>query len=180
MKKMIMVLCAAVVTTTGLSAADEAKNNTINERLSVANKHLKNHNLDEALATINAILEEEPQNSRALKLRANLHFTNENYEAALEDFDRVLHLNPRRARAYFDRGIVYFALGYDELAMDDIEKAFAINPELVKQIESKPNFGEKIHEIREKAHTAKFQVRHKGGIINTKKGGLITKVKGKH
>ena len=33
--------------------------------------------------------------------------------------------------------------------------------------------------MREKAHTAKFQVHHKGGMINTKTGGLITKNKEK-
>lgn len=180
MKNLMMILCAAVMTTTGLYAADSTKQLTVNEKLAIANQHLKNQHLDDALQIINAVLEEEPQNSRALRLRANIHFANEDYEASLKDFDQVLKLNPRRARAHFERGIVNFALGYDELAMDDIENAFALNPELVQQIESKPNFGEKIHEMREKAHTAKFQVRHKGGNINTKKGGLITKVKGKH
>ncbi len=180
MKTLMMILFAAVITTTGLFADDSAQQITVNEKLAIANNHLKNQNTDEALTIINTVIEEEPQNYRALRLRANIYFVNEDFEASLKDFDQVLQISPRRARSYFDRGIVNFALGYDELAMDDIEKAFALNPELVKHLESKPNFGEKIHDMREKAHTAKFQVRHKGGIINTKKGGLITKFKGKH
>jgi tetratricopeptide (TPR) repeat protein len=177
MRKMIMILCAAAMAFTSVYADESAKQVPLKEQLSIANNFLKNKQFDEAIDVLNDIVEENPLNTRALKLRGNAYFVTENYESSLRDFDALLQQNPRRARAHFDRGIVYFAMGFDELAMDDIENAFALNPDLIQQVESKPNFGQKIHEMREKTHTAKFQVRHKGGMINTKTGGLITKTK---
>lgn len=177
MRKLMMAVCTAVLTLSSVHADEATSQQTVNESLITANKFLRSSELDEALSVLNDVLEKDPSNIRALRLRGNVYFAKENYEMAMQDFDAIVDCHPRAARSYFDRGIVNFAMGNDELAMDDIEKAFALNPELAEHIESKPNFGQKIHEMREKAHTARFQVRHKGGVINTKGGGLITKGK---
>lgn len=178
MKKLYGSIAATLLTINGIQSAEPVPEIKIeNTQIIQANAFLKNGELEQAISKLDSILLADPDNARALRLRGNVHFEMKNYDAALEDFTEVIKLMPRNAKAYFDRGVLYLAMNNDREAFDDIERAFVLNPKLAESLESKPNIGEKIHALREKAHKAKVQVKHKNGVINTKKGGLIMKAK---
>lgn len=178
MKKLLVTLSVLTLLTSAVHADPEVSPPAIASEVSNVSKLLKMGKKEDAVALLETVLTQDPYNLRALRLRGNIHFANSEFEQALEDFNTIVHLRPRSARPYFDRGIIYFAMENDEMAMDDIERAFAMNPQLVDHIDSRPTIASKIHEAREKAHAAKYQVRCKRGMINTKKGGgLITKHK---
>lgn len=179
MKHMYVAIIFSTLIFSNLSADEQVPEIRIESaQLSQANTFIKNRDYEQALTKLDSILLADPTNVKALRLRGNVYFEMENYEAALEDFSEVVKIMPRNAKAYFDRGVLYLAMKNDREAFDDIERAFVLNPKLAQSLESKPNIGEKIHALRERAHKAKFQVRHKNGVINVKKGGgLIMKNK---
>lgn len=179
MNKVVGVLVVITFIFNHLHSLEElSEQNSVGNTLMVqANTFLKNGDFEQALTKLDSILLADPNNPRALRMRGNVHFEMKNFEAALEDFSSVIQLMPKNAKAYFDRGVLYLAMNNDKEAFDDIERAFVLNPKLANSLESKPNIGEKIHALREKAHKATFQVKHKNGVVNTKKGGLIMKTK---
>lgn len=175
MKKLALIIAAASLCVNFAFA--EGPQQVGQNIVQVVSKLIKSADYDTALTQLDTVFDKDPDNLLAIRLRGNVYFAEKNYDEAFEQFDRLVKRCPRGARGYFDRGIVQFARGNDNLAFDDIEKAFALNPHVIGNLETPQNFAKKIHDEREKAHVAKYQVRHKHGMINTKKGGLITKLK---
>lgn len=171
----IITLASALLGSLHADTLKEKKGITNDKTIAEANKLLCNGELDKALSLLNECIANHPENIRALRLRGNVYFAKDDYTSSLQDFNTILSLTPSSGKAYFDRGIIHLAMDADELAFDDIEKAFVLNPELARNLESRPDIGEKIRELREKAHTAKHQVIFKQGLVSTKKGGVITK-----
>ncbi|MEC7839106.1 MAG: tetratricopeptide repeat protein [Chlamydiota bacterium] len=175
MKRIIGILAVSALTSLSSLSADVTTDVRTTTLIGRANKMLKDNNFKPAVSTLSVVLEESPENVRALRLRGNAHFAMENFSEALNDFSKIVQLQPKNARAYFERGVVHFAMGNDDLAGDDVEKAYVLNPEIEQILASKPGLGQKIRNLRLKSETSKAQVRHKSGLIDFKFGGLITK-----
>ena len=94
----------------------------------LGNRHAKNGNYSQALTSLNASIQSDPQNARAYKLRGHVYYAKGDYSKALSDLNYVVALVPDSANALADRAIVYSVTGKHGLALADIERALELKP----------------------------------------------------
>ena len=76
---------------------------------------------EDALASLDRVLEENPDYLPALFNRGVLRFELGNEEGALADFDRAIAIDPDAAAPYFNRAAVRWALGQKDAALADLD-----------------------------------------------------------
>jgi tetratricopeptide (TPR) repeat protein len=103
--------------------------------LQLANGALRTGNFDAAIETLTQVLEAEPENERALVLRAYARaFSRRDYEGTLADAERALDLDPDLLDALVPRAVALLGLGRVEeagAALEELERRFGEDsPEL--------------------------------------------------
>lgn len=86
--------------------------------------------LEQALATFDAIVRKKPAFAEGWNKRATILFLLGRYEESLKDCDEVLKRNPRHFGALSGAGQIHLQLGNAELALDFLRRALAVNPNL--------------------------------------------------
>ena len=86
--------------------------------------------MEEALATFDAIVKRKPAFAEGWNKRATILFLLGRYEESLKDCDQVLKRNPRHFGALSGAGQIHLQLGNAELALDFLRRALAVNPNL--------------------------------------------------
>lgn len=94
----------------------------------LGNQHAKSGNYSQALASLTAAIQTEPNSARSYKLRGHVYYAMGDYSKALADLDYVVHLLPDSANAFADRAIIHSVMGNHGLALGDIERALALKP----------------------------------------------------
>lgn len=100
-------------------------------RIARASAHIARRAWEQALADVEAILAEEPDEANALALRGSIRLVRADHQGALEDFNAALEgALPAAAAAsvHHNRGIVHERLGARDKAVADFRKALAAKP----------------------------------------------------
>ena len=116
------ILLLTAVSTATTHAADTA---TLLRSTEAA---LKSGKPAEAIALAGQILAVNPQDFRALLLRASAHEQSRDYAKAVPDYDAVLKLNTNAAMAYQRRGEAHFRLGHFKESIADFDKLIELMP----------------------------------------------------
>jgi len=96
----------------------------------LANKHLEDGKLDEALDVFNKTITANPSYGGAYMGRAITLMQLKRYDESRKDFDKAIELNDKDATSYANRGILNDLTGKYEEALGDYRTALKLNPEL--------------------------------------------------
>lgn len=103
-------------------------------RLDVKNKlamtHLSGSNPMKGIMMLREILQQDPENERALFNLGALSMQSNQYDKAVERFEHVIKINPENLQAQFFLGVSYLEAGDREKAKEQLE--------LVKKLDSNP------------------------------------------
>lgn len=93
-----------------------------------AEEQIKNKEFLDALATINFILQNEPNNVKALLLRARIYAGDLNQNnKALMDYEKAVQIQPKDANIYYQRANVFEKLKQYNKALSDYNKAIELS-----------------------------------------------------
>ena len=106
----------------------QAEPNSPDIRQSLAENYLEVGEYEEAIAQIQAVLDQDPQNAAALLTRGKAEFTQGNYDQALETFAQSIELDGSSAEAFDERGNTYYEKGLYDEAIADYRKAISVDP----------------------------------------------------
>ena len=98
----------------------------------LANKHLEDGNLEEALLVFDDVLAQFPDYKDAHFGRAITLMQMGDLENSRRSFDRAIELDSNFAQAYANRGILNDRTGKYEDAVKDYKKAIELNPDLTE------------------------------------------------
>ena len=89
--------------------------------------------LKESLLSLDALLQQNPENADYYFRRAEVHNLIGQQCAALEDYTRSVELLPNMARAHYAKGLIHLSRGDVELAIQDVSLAFELDDSIAKQ-----------------------------------------------
>ena len=114
-----------------------------------AEEQIKNKEFLDALATSNFILQNAPNNVKALLLRASIYEgeLNQNNKALL-DYERAIQIQPNDANIYYHRTTVFENLKQYDKALSDYNKAIELAPDVATHY----NYRGKLYEIELKQY----------------------------
>lgn len=84
--------------------------------------------LDSLIPTISLRIQSNPNDKKALFVRASTYLKKGQYYDALEDCNRLITLDPEYIGAYFTRGCIYEKLNEFEKALEDYSRVLALDP----------------------------------------------------
>ena len=94
-------------------------------------------NLVEAERLYRAILDEKPDQLRALHLLSVIEHQCGHYKEANRLIDKVLAIKPNYAEALYDRGNAFIALNLQQEALESYDKALAVKPDYVEALNNR-------------------------------------------
>jgi tetratricopeptide (TPR) repeat protein len=121
-----IMLLAAVVSST-LSQSNYAIAAPVADLLKKAQVLRDQHQDTAALASLNALIKQQPTNAQAYAKRAAIFIDTERYRDALNDSDKAVALKPRLAAAYAMRGLAYGGLKSYRREIEECNKAIALD-----------------------------------------------------
>ena len=80
------------------------------------------------IASISAVVTQNPRDANALNLRGTAYGQSGDYEKAIMDFTTAIQVNPQFYQAYNNRALINLRAGHLEAAMADYNQAIAIKP----------------------------------------------------
>lgn len=96
MKKLIMIFTAGILIACSLFVScSSLKNSELRSSMIHAQAFFRSGDYKEALDELNFILENEPENEKALSLRAETYFMLKDYKSAYKDFEELVKKNPK-------------------------------------------------------------------------------------
>lgn len=96
----------------------------------------QNYNMLELLVKATQLIQADPQNAEAYKMRASVLFQMKQYDEALEDINYLIEsLDGQDAQIYLMRGRIRMERGDEAGALDDVRKAASLNPHIFDGLE---------------------------------------------
>ena len=96
----------------------------------------QNYNMLELLVKATQLIQADPQNAEAYKMRASVLFQMKQYDEALEDINYLIEsLDCQDAQIYLMRGRIRLERGDKDGAMADVRKAASLNPHIFDGLE---------------------------------------------
>lgn len=90
----------------------------------------------ELLVKATQLIQADPQNAEAYKMRASVLFQMKQYDEALEDINYLIEsLDCQDAQLYLMRGRIRMERGDKDGAMADVRKAASLNPHIFDGLE---------------------------------------------
>ncbi|HEY9834739.1 MAG TPA: tetratricopeptide repeat protein [Stenomitos sp.] len=83
----------------------------------------------EILTELNQVIEQSPDDAKAIAHRGETYRLTGHFEAALADFDRAIELNPTYSWAIAHRGETYYLIKRYEEALADFNRAIELTPD---------------------------------------------------
>ena len=102
-----------------------------------ARRALARADVDAALAAIEPLLTDDPDNVDALYVRAVTQRYRQDFRAARQALDALLAIAPGYARARQEEGHLYRAMGDQPAALRSFEQAVRINPRLMASVRAR-------------------------------------------
>ena len=88
----------------------------------------KNVDVDKLIESCTRKLAEDPENAKALLIRASSYVKKQQYEAAVNDYTRAIALSPNDETTFYNRGASYEKLGALDEAINDFTMVLNIDP----------------------------------------------------
>ena len=129
----VEVSADAVSNTAGKPSNDRDSNNiaantgALDSLVNIGKKQIRQIKYEEAIATFDRALDNDPNNIDAHYGRGEAYFRLGDFEGVVEDFDRVLKLNSQDAQAYFYRAYSNAELGKYDRAIADFDRAIDLD-----------------------------------------------------
>jgi|GEM_PF-261911 len=114
------------------SAFIEVEKDEFADQLEQANEYLDQGNYQEVITTVDEILKAQPQNKRAIFLRALANDMLEDYKSAISGYTKLIALDPNDYLAYCYRGKSKYDLEDYTGALADLNKGLSLNSKYVK------------------------------------------------
>ena len=114
-----------------MSATGDLADSDISKEISFAKELLRKRRIDDAIAHLQGILNQDPGDQEALYVLAVCYRYNDDSKHALAILERLLSLFPDTARAYQERGHIYRKQAQCENALKAYERAVELNPALL-------------------------------------------------
>ncbi len=114
-----------------MSATGDLADSEIPKEISYAKELLQRGKIDDAIARLQGILNQDPEDQEALYILAVCHRYNDDSQTALTTLDKLLDRSPDYARAYQERGHIYRKQAQRDDALKDYERAVELNPALL-------------------------------------------------
>lgn len=102
----------------------------IASQIMTAVAQMNSNQLENALATLNRLVEAAPEFAEAWNRRATLHYIMGNYAASEADIVKTLQLEPFHFGALSGRGLVLISQGKYEEARNAFSRALEVNPNM--------------------------------------------------
>ena len=93
---------------------------------------LQNQDYTTALPQLDLILEQEPDNTTVLSIRAGSYMELGQWPDAIADYSHMIELEPKNTHAYLQRAAANQNLGNYAIAVDDYETVIVIEPQTMK------------------------------------------------
>jgi len=97
-------------------------------RLRPVQAALDGRRADEAIRLANGVLDIDPANTEAWRLRGLAKYQKKDFDGAIRDFGKALEMDPRNYRAFGGRAAALLAKGNTVSARRELDNAFAIEP----------------------------------------------------
>ncbi|PCI96291.1 MAG: hypothetical protein COB15_10860 [Flavobacteriales bacterium] len=95
--------------------------------IGIAHGQMHLGDMEKAITAANKSLELDPENVKALIVRAEIHVASRNIQKAVDDISRIISYQPTEVKYYMLRGGIYKELGQNQNAIADYTKAISIN-----------------------------------------------------
>lgn len=92
----------------------------------------KQNKFDQAIATMDAILKDDPNSSEAYTLKGDVLMESNDQNNAIASYKKAIELDPNRAEAHFDLGVIYYNQGDYNNAEASYKETVRIEPENYK------------------------------------------------
>lgn len=102
------------------------------QELAAAFRYLEDGQYQDALGVYQELLNQNPDNTYALRGKAQALLQLGNFDKALDAYDEVIYRNPDMGVTYANRGILKDRMGDYEGALADYRKALSLNPDVAE------------------------------------------------
>ena len=88
----------------------------------------KNVDVDKLIESCTRKLTEDPENTKALLIRASSYVKKQQYQLSIGDYTRAVAMNPNDESTFYNRGTAYEKLGALDEAINDFTMVLNIDP----------------------------------------------------
>ncbi|GAB2933871.1 hypothetical protein GCM10027280_22130 [Micromonospora polyrhachis] len=113
---------------TAVLAPGERRQDLARLRHNRAQVHLALGDPAQALADLDTVIADDPDNCEYYVDRAALHRAADRIQAAIRDYDTAIRLGPHLPEAYYNRAVLQQERGRVARAQEDLERVLAIDP----------------------------------------------------
>ena len=133
--------------------------------LKLINLYIYGGRYDEAIATLETILAEDPENAEYWNVKGNLYESQKKYDHSIECFGKALEINPTYADALGNMGRIYFNLAVqknNEISSitDNVKYTEAREKEVIPLFEKSRPYYEKAYELKPDEPDYKYALRN--------------------
>lgn len=133
--------------------------------LKLINLYIYGGKYDEAIATLESILTDDPNNAEYWNVKGNLYESQKKYDQSIECFEKAIEINPSYADALGNLGRIYFNLAVqknNEISSitDNVKYAEARENEVLPLFEKSRPYYEKAYELRPGDPDFKYALRN--------------------
>lgn len=97
-------------------------------RLILAGIYGKQNKVDEALATLDAVIKEDPDNSAAYAMKGDVYMATNDESNAIASYRKAIEFDPNSADPHYDLGVIYYNKGDYANAEASYKEAVRIEP----------------------------------------------------
>lgn len=97
-------------------------------RLTLAGIYRKQNKFDESLATLDALIKEDPNNAAAYALKGDVYMASNDESNAIASYRKAIDLDPNTADPHYDLGVIYYNKGDYASAEANYKEAVRIEP----------------------------------------------------
>ena len=169
MKKVVVVMMVALMTTVSVSAQKVKRPDTYNYNRGV--ELVQNNELDEGLKYLEAELEANPKNGYAYSWIAISYVEKEQYGYAMTAVDKALKYTPKKDKEYMSmahaiKSRVHYLLGEMDEAIEHLSQCIALQPEDADAYEQRAQlyYEQEQYELADKDYERLVEL-DKGGVM---------------
>jgi tetratricopeptide (TPR) repeat protein len=101
-------------------------------RLQAVEKHLVAQEFPQALASVDAFLQQQPRHVGALKLKGDIHYLLAQDSSAEQAFSKAISIDPKHTQAHYALGRLYYQQSRYPLAIEQFNKVLQLAPGFYK------------------------------------------------
>lgn len=133
--------------------------------LKLINLYIYGGKYDEAIATLESVLANEPNNAEYWNVKGNLYESQKKYDQSIECFEKAIEIRPDYADALGNMGRIYFNLAVqknNEISSitDNVKYAEAREKEVIPLFEKSRPYYEKAYELKPDEPDYKYALRN--------------------